>query len=133
MCDPCWAGLASFSTFSDAHSTGRQFEAQLTADRTGLDDLLDWIIKLKARFLSGDLRRGARGSRHGQGAALDLNRPDPVTRLLYYTALTDGRALYENDCRRTEPGGSELPEAPQEQLREWPKLSTRRSPTATHW
>ena len=46
---------AAFSTFSAAAgSTKQPFESQLTADRVPLLIGWYWIIKLKARFLSGN-------------------------------------------------------------------------------
>ena len=45
---------ATFSTFSDSQFDEAAFEAQLTADRTALTICWYWILKLKARFLSGD-------------------------------------------------------------------------------
>ena len=45
---------ASFSTFSDAQFDEAAFEAQLTGNCTPLLVCLYWILKLKARFLSGD-------------------------------------------------------------------------------
>jgi len=45
---------ASFSTFSDAQFDEAMFEAQLTAGRVTLTICWYWILKLKARFLSGD-------------------------------------------------------------------------------
>ena len=45
---------ATFSTFSDAQFDEAAFEAQLTDGRTTTMICLYWILKLKARFLSGD-------------------------------------------------------------------------------
>ena len=45
---------ATFSTFSDAQFDEAAFEAQLTGDRMATVVCLYWILKLKARFLSGD-------------------------------------------------------------------------------
>src|SRR5260370_12199038 len=45
---------ATFSTFSDAQFDETTFEAQLTGDRMPLMICWYWILKLKARFLSGD-------------------------------------------------------------------------------
>ena len=84
---------ATFSTFSDAQFDEAAFEAQLTADRTALMICFYWILKLKARFLSGRLRRGARGSRQGEGAALGLSRAYPVARLLLLHRADGGGAL----------------------------------------
>jgi predicted ATPase len=45
---------ATFSTFSDGEFDEAAFEAQLTGDRVALMIGWYWILKLKARFLSGD-------------------------------------------------------------------------------
>ncbi len=45
---------SAFSTFSDAQFDEAAFEAQITADRTAMAVCLYWILKLQARFLSGD-------------------------------------------------------------------------------
>ncbi len=45
---------ATFSTFSDAQFDKATFEAQMTGDRRPLVICWYWILKLKARFLSGD-------------------------------------------------------------------------------
>src|SRR5258705_11913281 len=46
---------ATFSTFSDAQFDGARFQAQLTADRMAQGAMVCyyWIVKLKARVLSG--------------------------------------------------------------------------------
>src|SRR6202034_3387714 len=44
----------TFSTFSDAQFNGAAFEARLTTDRMAMTVCFYWILKLKARFLSGD-------------------------------------------------------------------------------
>src|SRR5208337_5262933 len=48
------------------------------------------------------LRRGSRGSRQGEGAALGLSRPDPVTRLLLLHRADGGSALREGILRRAD-------------------------------
>jgi len=45
---------ATFSTFSDAQFDEAAFEAQLARNCTPTCVCLYWILKLKARFLSGD-------------------------------------------------------------------------------
>src|SRR5258705_6345682 len=45
---------ATFSTFSDAQFDEATFEAQLTGERMTSMICFYWILKLKARFLSGD-------------------------------------------------------------------------------
>src|SRR6202162_6241781 len=85
---------ATFSTFSDAQFDEAAFEAQLTTDRMKTMICLYWILKLKARFLSGD---------HAEAlAAADKVRPvlwGAAGQLYlldysYYTALTIA-ALYD--------------------------------------
>ena len=45
---------AAFSTFNDAQFDEATFEAQLTGDRMPMLICWYWILKLKARFMSGD-------------------------------------------------------------------------------
>src|ERR1700721_4354189 len=45
---------ASFSTFSDTEFDEPAFEAALTADRMPMMVCWYWILKIEARFLSGD-------------------------------------------------------------------------------
>ena len=44
----------AFSTFSDAHFDEATFEAQIAGSQSLLTISWYWIVKLKARFLSGD-------------------------------------------------------------------------------
>jgi PAS domain S-box-containing protein len=109
---------ATFSTFSDAQFDEATFEAQLTANRMSLTIVWYWILKLQARFLSGDYAEAL--------AAADKAKPllsaaAVVIELLdyfYYTALTVS-ALYENASADEQQGWRELLKAHQEQLREW--------------
>jgi PAS domain S-box-containing protein len=109
---------ATFSTFSDAQFDEAAFEAQLTADRMNTMVCSYWILKLKARFLSGDYAE----------ALAAANKAKPVLRreavqiyLLdysYYTALTVA-ALYENASADDQAAWRDLLMAHREQLREW--------------
>src|SRR5260370_38178131 len=47
---------ASLSTFNDAEFDESAFEAELTADRMSTMVCWYWILKIGARFLSGDYR-----------------------------------------------------------------------------
>src|SRR5207253_8567304 len=109
---------ATFSTFSDAQFDEATFEAQLTGDRMPLMICSYWILKLKARFLSGDYAEA-------------LAAADKVTPLLsaataqiqlldhfYYSALTV-TACYENASADEQESWRELLTAHREQLREW--------------
>jgi predicted ATPase len=79
---------ATFSTFSDAQFDEAAFEAQLTGDRMNTMICLYWVLKLKARFLSGDYADALAAA--GK-AKLVLRREAVQIYLLdysYYTALT---------------------------------------------
>src|SRR5260370_538636 len=108
----------SFSTCSDAQFDEATFEAQLTADRLPLMICWYWILKLKARFLSGDYAEAL--------AAADKVKPllsAAAARIqlldyFYYTALTVA-ALYEKASDDEQTRWRELLTAHREQLREW--------------
>jgi PAS domain S-box-containing protein len=112
------ARTTSFSTFSDAQFDEAAFEAKLTAGRMPSLVGLYWILKLKARFLSGDYDEAlaAAGKAKqllwtsvGQGQQLDY---------FYYAALTVS-ALYEVATADEQQAWRKLLEAHREQLREW--------------
>jgi predicted ATPase/signal transduction histidine kinase len=109
---------ATFSTFSDAQFDEATFEAQLTGGRMRTMICLYWIIKLKARFLSGDYAEAlaaadkAKPLLRGEGAQIFL------LDYSYYTALTVA-ALYEKASADERAGWRDLLAAHREQLREW--------------
>ena len=73
---------ATFSTFSDAHFDEATFEAQLTGDRMTLMICFYWILKLKARFLSGDYAEALAAADKVKPLLSAASRPDPAARLL---------------------------------------------------
>jgi PAS domain S-box-containing protein len=109
---------ANFSTFSDAQFDEAAFEAALTGNRMPLMTCLYWILKLKARFLSGDYAEAL--------AAADKVRPllsaaPAQIQLLdyfYYAALTVS-ALYEDASADEQQKWRQFLTAHREQLREW--------------
>ncbi|WP_334403521.1 ATP-binding sensor histidine kinase [Bradyrhizobium sp. AZCC 2289] len=109
---------ATFSSFSDTRFDEATFEALLTADCMSLTIAWYWILKLKARFLSGDYPEAL--------AAADKAKPllsatFVLIELLdyhYYTALTVS-ALYENVSADEQQEWHELLTAHRKQLREW--------------
>ncbi|HWL73948.1 MAG TPA: hypothetical protein VNQ74_08765, partial [Burkholderiaceae bacterium] len=109
---------ASFSSFSDAQLDEATFEAQLTGNGRTLVICWYWILKLKARFLSGDYADAL--------AAADKVKPllsaghfqVQLIDYFFYTALTVA-ALYESASDRDQTGWRDLLTAHQEQLREW--------------
>jgi predicted ATPase/GAF domain-containing protein len=109
---------AAISTFSDAQFDEATFEAHLT--RKGMPLLISWywILKLKARFLSGDyteaLAAAGEVKRFLSAAAAQIQLLD----YFYYAALTVA-ACYENASTIQQQAWRELLTAHQEQLREW--------------
>jgi PAS domain S-box-containing protein len=108
----------TFSTFSDAQFDEAAFETQLTGDRMPLMICWYWILKLKARFLSGDyaeaLAAAAKAKALLSAAAAQIQLLD----YCYYTALTVA-ALYENGSADEQTTWRDLLAEHQEQLREW--------------
>jgi PAS domain S-box-containing protein len=112
---------ATLSTFSDAQFDEATFEAQLTVDCMSLTIAWYWILKLKARFLSGDYAEAL--------AAADKAKPllsatfvlIELLDYFYYTALTVS-ALHENASADEQQKWRDLLTAHQEQLREWAEI-----------
>src|SRR5580658_7568501 len=109
---------AAFSTFNDAQFNEASFEAQLTEDRMPVLICSYWILKLEARYLSGDYAEALEAAGKakpllqalaGQIAALDY---------FFYTALTVS-ALYETASADDQQAWRELLREHREQLREW--------------
>src|ERR1700722_18451757 len=108
----------TLSTFSDAQFNEAAFEARLTTGRMPLLPCMYWILKLKARFLSGDYAE----------ALVAVDKVKPLLGVavgqtqhfdyIYYTALT-AAALYETTSADQQQAWRELLTAHREQLREW--------------
>jgi PAS domain S-box-containing protein len=109
---------ATFSTFSDSQFDETAFEARLTRGRMTLMVCLYWIVKLKARFLSGDYAEAIAAAEKAKpllwASAVWIQLLD----YFYYSALTVA-ALYENATADEQTRWRELLTAHQEQLREW--------------
>ena len=108
---------ATFSTFTDPQFDEAAFEAQLTADRTATVVCWYWILKLKARFLSGDYAEALAAADKAKlrfAAAAQIQ----VFDYFYYAALTVA-ALYEKGSAKEQQEWRELLTVHQEQLREW--------------
>ena len=109
---------ATFSTFSDAQFDEAAFEAQLAGSRNLMVICWYWILKLKARFLSGDYAEALAAAGKAKpllGASAGL-----IAQLdyFYYTALTVS-ALYETASADEQHAWRELLREHQEQLHEW--------------
>ncbi|MGA2343774.1 MAG: ATP-binding protein, partial [Steroidobacteraceae bacterium] len=109
---------AAFSTFSDAQFDEATFEAQLPADPKSHMVCWYWILKLEARFLSGNYAEALAAAANVKPL---LSDPTPQIQLLdyfYYVALTVA-ALYQSASADEQPGWRDLLAAHREQLREW--------------
>src|SRR5260370_735612 len=109
---------ATFSTFSDAQFDEATFEAQLTGDRTPLMICWYWILKLKARCVSGAYAEALEAA--GKVKPLLSAAPAQIQLLdyFYYAALTVA-ACYESASADEQQGWHELLTTHREQLREW--------------
>ena len=111
-------GASAFSSFSDAESAEAAFEAQIAEDGTTTAVCLYWILKLQARFLSGDYPEALASA--DMARALLWAAPGEFQRLdyFYYTALTVA-ALYPNASTGDKQAWRDLLAAHREQLCEW--------------
>jgi PAS domain S-box-containing protein len=109
---------ANFSTFSDATFDEAAFEAQLTEDRMATMVDWYWILKLQARFISGDYESAMAAARKAKAL---LWASDAHIQLLdyYYCAALTAAALYESASADERAGWRDLLTTHQEQLREW--------------
>ncbi len=109
---------ATFSTFSDAQFDEARFEAQLTGERMTLMIAWYWILKLKARFLSGDYAEALAAADKVKPLLSAAAAQIQLLDYFYYAALTVA-ACYENASADEQQGWRELLTAHREQLREW--------------
>ena len=109
---------ATFSTFSDAQFDEAAFEARLTEDRIAMMVCLYWILKLKARFLSGDYAEALAAADKAKALLWASAVRIQLLDYFYYTALTVA-ALYENATADEQTEWHDLLTAHREQLREW--------------
>jgi predicted ATPase/signal transduction histidine kinase/GAF domain-containing protein/CheY-like chemotaxis protein len=109
---------ATFSTFSDAQFDEATFEAQLSGDRMSAMIAWYWILKLKARFLSGDYVEALAAADKAKALLSAAAAQIQLLDYFYYTALTVA-ALYENAAADEQDGWHGLLTAHREQLREW--------------
>ena len=108
----------TFSTFSEAQFDEATFEAQLTGERIPLMVCWYWILKLKARYLSGDYVEAMAAAGKAKPLLSALAAQIQLLDYFYYAALT-AAACCENALTDKQQGQRELLSAHQEQLREW--------------
>jgi len=108
---------ATFSTFSDAQFDEAAFEAQITGGQRPMTISWYWIVKLKARFLSGNYAEALAAADNAKPVLGDTYVVQHLD-YFYYTALTMS-ALYEAAGTDQQQAWRELLMTHQEQLREW--------------
>jgi len=109
---------ATFSTSSDAQFDEVTFEAQLPGNRTPLEICWYWILKLKARFLSGDYAEALAAAGKVKPLLSVAASRIQLLDYFYYSALTVA-VLYENASTNEQAGWCDLLAAHRDQLREW--------------
>ena len=109
---------ASLSTFSDEKFDEETFEAGLTADR--MTPLISryWILKVQARYMSGDYRAGLAAAKRAKEWHWSSEAFFHSLDYYYYAALTLA-ACYENASADEQQEWRELLTAHQEQLCKW--------------
>jgi PAS domain S-box-containing protein len=109
---------ASFSTFSDAQFDEKAFEAQLTEDRMATMVDWYWILKLQARFISGDYEAAIAAAQKAKALLWASDAHIQLLDYYYYGALAVA-AAYETVPPVRQREWYSLLTAHREQLREW--------------
>jgi PAS domain S-box-containing protein len=107
---------ANFSTLSDESFDEESFEARLADDRMTTMVSRYWILKVQARFMSGDYRAGLAAAERAKKLHWSSEAFFHSLDYYYYTALTLA-ALYESASAEEQREWRELLSAHQEQLR----------------
>jgi len=109
---------ATFSTFSDAQFDEAAFEAQIAEGRSLMMNCWYWIVKLKARFLSGNYAEALAAADNAKPVLAASAGLIHQLDYFYYTALAVS-ALYEAAGADQQQAWRERLKEHREQLREW--------------
>ena len=109
---------ATLSTFSDVEFDEATFEAQLTDDRMTYMIHEYWVLKLRARFLSGNYAEALAAAGNARPLLWSAAGHIPLLDYFYYFALTVA-ALYEKASANQQTEWRDLLTTHREQLREW--------------
>ena len=110
---------AALSSFNDAQFDEAAFETQLLADkRMPTMVCWYWILKTKARFLSGDYAEALAAANQANALLRCSTAHFPLLDYYYYTALTVA-ALYEHASADERKSWHDRLAVHQAQLREW--------------
>ncbi len=112
-------GTADFSTFSGEGFDEAGFEAQLNEDRMSTMVCWYWILKLQARFISGDYQAAIAAGRKAEKLLWSSVGHVQLLDYFHYSALA-AAAVYDDAASATEQSERrELVTAHLERLREW--------------
>jgi PAS domain S-box-containing protein len=110
---------AALSSFNDAQFDEAAFEKQLlVGKRMPTMVCWYWILKTKARFLSGDYAEALAAADQANALLRSSTAHFPLLDYHYYTALTVA-ALYNNACADERNGWRDRMGVHEAQLREW--------------
>jgi PAS domain S-box-containing protein len=112
---------ATFSTFSDTQFDEAMFETQLTADRMPTMLWFYWVLKMKARFLSGDYTEALAAADKAKALLWAAAGQTPLLDYYSYAALTVAACCVYASVDE-QAGWRDLLKAHQEQLREWAEI-----------
>ena len=112
---------ASFPAFSDAQFDEATFEAGLTRDRLTLMVSFYWILKLRARYLSGDYAEALAAADKVEPLVSGTIGHIQLLDYFFYAALTVAQC-YESAPADKQQKWRALLAAHQEQLREWTEI-----------
>ena len=109
---------AAFSSFNDAQFEEEEFEAQLTEDRMPHLICYYWILKLQARFISGDFDAAISAAQKAKPLLWSAEFLIESVSYHFYSALTIA-ATHETTGSGMQSGGLEVLKQSLELLGEW--------------
>ena len=109
---------AAFSSFSDSQFEEEVFEAQLTDERMTSMVCYYWILKLEARFMSGDYEAAILATERAKALLWSAGIHFQSVNYYYYSALAFA-AVYETARTESRIDNLEVLKQSMERLREW--------------
>ncbi|MBV8136765.1 MAG: GAF domain-containing protein, partial [Deltaproteobacteria bacterium] len=109
---------SAFSSFSDALFDEETFEAQLTEEPIATMVCFYWILKLQARFMSGDYNAALQAAQHAKALLWSAEIFVQTVNYYYYAALTIA-AVHETVGPESQAEPLEVLKQYLERLREW--------------
>jgi signal transduction histidine kinase len=116
--EPMRGQTLTFSSFSDAQFDEETFEAHLNEDRMTTMVCCYWILKLQARFLSGDYKAADAAAQKAKALLWSLVFHIQAVNYCFYSALTIA-VIYETAGPERQAERLEALKQSLEQLREW--------------